>query len=78
MALPISHIAALVLTELITTGETKYAKIFAPGRVKPVAGFTNFVKENADVVKEFVAAWVGSEKIEGLTELAPNDAMIVK
>jgi glycine/D-amino acid oxidase-like deaminating enzyme/nitrite reductase/ring-hydroxylating ferredoxin subunit len=73
-----SHIAALVLTELLTTGETKYSKIFAPGRVKPVAGFTNFVKEQADVVKEFVSGWVGTEKIEGLAELAPNDAMVVK
>lgn len=73
-----SHIAAITLTELLTTGTTRYEKIFAPGRVKPVAGFTNFVKEQADVVKEFVAGWVGSEKIEGLAELAPDEAKVVK
>jgi glycine/D-amino acid oxidase-like deaminating enzyme/nitrite reductase/ring-hydroxylating ferredoxin subunit len=73
-----SHIAAITLTELLTTGSTQYDKLFAPGRVKPVAGFTNFVKEQADVVKEFVGGWVGSESIQGLAELAPDEAMVVK
>jgi Rieske Fe-S protein len=43
-----------------------------------VAGFANFVKENADVVKEFVKKRVGQEKISGLSELAAGEARVVK
>ncbi|NTS40631.1 FAD-dependent oxidoreductase [Flavisolibacter sp. BT320] len=73
-----SHIAAITLTDLITKGESVYADLFRPGRVKPVAGFTEFVKENADVVAQFVGKRLGAEKIEGLAEIAPGDGKLVK
>lgn len=73
-----SHIAAKVLTDLITTGDSEYKALFAPSRVKPVAGFANFVKENADVVKEFVSKRINVEKIDGLAALAPGEAKVVK
>ena len=40
-----SHIAAIILSDLITKGESEFAKLFDPNRIKPVAGFANFVKE---------------------------------
>ena len=73
-----SHIAALLLTDLITKKENAYAALFSPNRVKPVAGFSNFVKENTDVVKEFVGKRLSAEKIKGLAELAPGEARLVK
>ncbi len=73
-----SHIAAITLTDLITQGHSDYADLFRPGRVKPVAGFTEFVKENADVVAQFVSKRIGTEKIEGLSELAPGEGRVVK
>lgn len=73
-----SHIAAQVLADLITTGESEYKELFSPGRVKPVAGFANFVKENADVVKEFVARRISTEKIAVLSELAHGEGRVVK
>lgn len=73
-----SHIAAQVLTDLITTGNSAYKDLFAPGRVKPMAGFAAFVQENADVVKEFVSKRISTEKIEGLSELAHGEAKVVK
>ena len=73
-----SHIAALVLTDLITKGESEYKDLFSPGRIKPIAGFAAFVKENADVVKEFVAKRLSPEKIEGLSELETGEARLVK
>jgi hypothetical protein len=73
-----SHIAAITLTDLITKGSSEYAELFRPGRVKPVAGFMEFVKENADVVAQFVGKRLGTEKISGLAEIAPGEGRLVK
>jgi glycine/D-amino acid oxidase-like deaminating enzyme/nitrite reductase/ring-hydroxylating ferredoxin subunit len=73
-----SHIAAITLTDLVTKGQSEFADLFSPGRIKPVAGFAAFVEHNADVVKEFVTKRIGVEKIEGLSELAKGEAKVVK
>jgi hypothetical protein len=73
-----SHIAALTLSDLITKGQSDYAELFRPGRIKPVAGFMEFVKENADVVAQFVGKRLGAEKLEGLAEIAPGEGRLVK
>jgi glycine/D-amino acid oxidase-like deaminating enzyme/nitrite reductase/ring-hydroxylating ferredoxin subunit len=73
-----SHIAAMTLTDLITTGKSDFEKLFNPGRVKPVAGFSNFVKEAVDVVGHFIKDPFTKEKIHSLAELAPGEAKIVK
>lgn len=73
-----SHIAAITLTDLITKGSSEYADLFRPGRVKPVAGFMEFVKENADVVAQFVGKRLGADKIDGLAEIAPGEGRLVK
>jgi Rieske Fe-S protein len=46
--------------------------------LKPVAGFTNFIKHNADVIKQFAGKWFSGETIEELVELAPGEGKIVK
>lgn len=73
-----SHIAAITLTQLISKGQSEYAGLFAPGRIKPVAGFANFVKENADVVKEFIGKRLSKEKLSELADIAPGEAKLVK
>jgi Rieske Fe-S protein len=73
-----SHIAARLLTDLIITGSSEYAELFEPSRVKMVAGFANFVKENADVVKEFVTKRIGQTKIKELSALAQGEGKLVK
>lgn len=73
-----SHIAAITLTDLITKGQSEYAALFAPGRIKPVAGFTAFVKENADVVKEFFQKRFSIHQLPELADLAPGEARLVK
>ncbi len=70
-------LAALVFKELLTGVATPYGDIFAPGRIKPVAGFTEFVKENADVAKEFVKGFFTKEKIETLSSLAHGEGKVV-
>lgn len=73
-----SHIAALTLADLITKGESEYADLFKPGRIKPVAGFEAFVKENADVVAQFVGKRLGAGKISELADIAPGEGRLVK
>jgi glycine/D-amino acid oxidase-like deaminating enzyme/nitrite reductase/ring-hydroxylating ferredoxin subunit len=73
-----SHIAALVLSQLIVKGMSLHSELFNPNRVKPVAGFANFVKENLDVAKEFIGKRLSQEKIHGLAEIAPGEAKVVK
>jgi glycine/D-amino acid oxidase-like deaminating enzyme/nitrite reductase/ring-hydroxylating ferredoxin subunit len=73
-----SHIAALLITDLIYKKENAWAALFNPNRVKPVAGFANFVKENADVVAQFIGKRVSAEKIVELSEMAPGEGKLVK
>lgn len=73
-----SHVTALLLTDLIVKGESKYEKLFDPNRIKPVAGFENFVKEAADVVGKFIGDRLKKVKIKELTDIAPGEAKVVK
>lgn len=73
-----SHVAALLLRGLVLKHESPYSELFNPGRVKPVAGFTEFIKHNADVVKQFVGKWFGHEDLQSLAALAPGEGKIVK
>lgn len=71
-------IAGRIISDLIITGENKYKELFSPSRVKPVAGFINFVKEAADVVGHLITDRFNTEKIKALVELAPGEAKVVK
>ncbi|MCE3281851.1 MAG: FAD-dependent oxidoreductase [Chitinophagaceae bacterium] len=73
-----SHVAALLLRDLITTGQNPFQHVFDPNRIKPVAGFSNFVKENADVVREFIGKRLSKEKIESLVEVGKGEGKVVK
>jgi glycine/D-amino acid oxidase-like deaminating enzyme/nitrite reductase/ring-hydroxylating ferredoxin subunit len=72
-----SHVAALVLKDMLLGVENIYADVFSPGRVKPLAGFAEFVKHNADVVKQFVGKWFGKDDLQDLAALAPGEGKVV-
>jgi len=73
-----SSVAALVLKEMVSTGKDQYHNIFSPNRVKPVAGFSNFIKHNADVVRQFAGKWFAHEHLEELSNLAHDEAKVVE
>lgn len=73
-----SHVATLLLSDMVLGRKSKYEKLFSPSRLKPVAGFTEFVKHNVDVVKQFVGGWLGMDKLQEAADLAMNDAVVVK
>lgn len=73
-----SNVAAMVLRDMIVNKDENYINLFNPNRIKPIAGFTNFVKENADVVKQLISKWFSVEKIKETVELAPGEGKVVK
>jgi glycine/D-amino acid oxidase-like deaminating enzyme/nitrite reductase/ring-hydroxylating ferredoxin subunit len=72
-----SSVAANIITDLITTGQSDLEDLFSPGRIKAVAGFTDFVKHNADVVKEFAGQFFGLEELEEFVGLAKGEGKVV-
>jgi glycine/D-amino acid oxidase-like deaminating enzyme/nitrite reductase/ring-hydroxylating ferredoxin subunit len=72
-----SHVAALTLSAIVFGKKTEYEDLFKPGRIKPVAGFTEFIKHNADVVKQFVGRWFGQDKLHEAAELAHGEGKLV-
>ena len=73
-----SSVAATVLKQMILQEESPYIKLFDPNRVKPIAGFTTFLKQNVDAFKNFVGKWFDKEKLEEFADLAPGDARVTK
>jgi len=73
-----SAIAALTLTEMIVSNKSEYEKLFDPNRIKPVAGFSNFVKEAADVTGKLIGGIFPKEKLEELADLAHGEARVIK
>jgi glycine/D-amino acid oxidase-like deaminating enzyme/nitrite reductase/ring-hydroxylating ferredoxin subunit len=73
-----SHVAVLELSEMILMKESRYSELFSPGRIKPVAGFTEFVKHNTDVVGQFVGKWFATERLEQLSSLSADEGKVVK
>ena len=71
-----SNVAAIVLTEMIVNGSSEYEEVFDPNRIKMVAGFSNFVKESADVVGKLIKKILPGEKLAELGELAPGEAKV--
>jgi hypothetical protein len=73
-----SQVSAMVFKSILLQEESPYISLFSPSRIKPVAGFKEFVSHNVDVVKEFVSKWFSYEKIHELADLAPGEGRLVK
>jgi glycine/D-amino acid oxidase-like deaminating enzyme/nitrite reductase/ring-hydroxylating ferredoxin subunit len=71
-------LSAKIIGEQILGIENPYAKLYSPSRIKPVAGFTDFVRENADVAWHFIADRFGGEAIDALSELKREEGKVVE
>lgn len=71
-------VAAITLKRMLLNQDTKYVELFDPNRIKPIAGFANFIKHNADVVKQFVGKFFSGEELNEIADLAPGEGKIVK
>ncbi len=71
-------LAAKTICSLIHDEPTQYEELFDPSRIKMIAGFSTFVKENANVISQFVGKYFGHEHIEQLAQLAPGQATVAE
>jgi glycine/D-amino acid oxidase-like deaminating enzyme/nitrite reductase/ring-hydroxylating ferredoxin subunit len=71
-------LAAKMICERLTGHESHYQKLYDPNRIKPVAGFDKFVKDNADVVSKFLGMPLPYIKMNELAALAPGDATVAE
>ncbi len=69
-------LAGIMLSEKILGREHYCWDLLKPSRIKPIAGFMDFVKENADVVSQFIGKRFAYEKISTLSELAAGEATL--
>jgi glycine/D-amino acid oxidase-like deaminating enzyme/nitrite reductase/ring-hydroxylating ferredoxin subunit len=73
-----SSVAAIVLSELITKNESIYGDLFSPSRIKPIAGFVDFIEHNTDVAKQFIGKWFTTEELDSMADLAQGEGKVVK
>ncbi|HFK5529376.1 TPA: FAD-dependent oxidoreductase [Elizabethkingia anophelis] len=71
-------LSSKILRDLIIKGFSSYGKLFDPERIKPLAGFSTFIKEIADVGIDFIKDKLFVEKIHSAAELENGEAKVVK
>ncbi|HEX8607901.1 MAG TPA: FAD-dependent oxidoreductase [Pedobacter sp.] len=68
-----------IISDQILGIENRYSDLYSPSRIKPIAGFSEFVKENADVAWRFIADRFGAEEdLDSLKQLAPEKGIIAE
>ncbi|MES2375966.1 MAG: FAD-dependent oxidoreductase [Bacteroidota bacterium] len=74
----LGSIAGKILSDLVRKRPNKYEELFNPSRVKPIDGFSEFVKENADVAYHFVADRINIHETDSLKRLQPGTGKVVE
>lgn len=69
-------LSAKLISDLILGKKNPCRTIFDPMRMKPLAGFTSFVKENADVAWHFIADRFSAEELKSLAMLKAGEGLI--
>lgn len=71
-------LAAIAFREKIENGSSAYIDLFDPKRLSPIAGFSDFVKENADVVGHMLTKPFMADRVKELDEIDPGEGRLVK
>lgn len=74
----LGSISGDILADLIVDKQNEFAELMSTKRLKPIDGFTEFVKENADVAYHFVADRFGIEKLNTLNELQAGTGKVIE
>lgn len=74
----LGSVAAKILSDMVTTGESIYQKLFDPRRIKPVDSFKEFVTENMDVAYHLVADRFGIHETDSLKRIQPGTGKLVE
>jgi Rieske Fe-S protein len=73
-----AHVAARLFTNILMDIDDPLIELLDPNRIKPVAGFTEFVKESADVMASFAKKIFSKKKLSSLSDMAAGEAQVVK
>ena len=73
-----SHVAAMLLTDMIQGRENPWADVFDPSRFKPVTSARDFITENMNVAKEFMADRIGTPELDDIEELPKGRGEVVE
>ncbi len=71
-------LAGQIICDLICERENKFQKLFDPLRIRPLAGFSEIMKNAADTVGNLLGIKVAKEKIDVLASLAADEGKLVK
>lgn len=69
-------VAGVVISDQILGRENPWAELLDPSRLKPITSATQFVKENVDVARRFVADRVTQRSAVATAELAPGEGQV--
>ena len=70
-------ISAQVICDAILDKQNPYTEIFKPSRMKPVAGFTEFIKENADVAYHFITDRFRTKDMDSVSEIQLGEGKVI-
>ncbi len=70
-------IAGKIVADSILGKSNKYTDVFNPARIKPIAGFKEFIKENADVAYQFVTSQFSATDIDSIKKIPNNTGKVV-
>ncbi|WP_353137045.1 FAD-dependent oxidoreductase [Pseudopedobacter sp.] len=70
-------LSAQIISDAILGKKNVYAEIYDPSRIKPIAEFSELIKENADVAWHFVADRFPTDFISSLKEIDNDTGRIV-
>ncbi|MGZ3871266.1 MAG: FAD-dependent oxidoreductase [Mucilaginibacter sp.] len=74
----LGSIAAKIVSDLVTGKISKFEKVFSPGRIKPISGFTEFIKENADAAYHFFADRLSVHETDSLKRIPKGSGKVVE
>jgi glycine/D-amino acid oxidase-like deaminating enzyme/nitrite reductase/ring-hydroxylating ferredoxin subunit len=76
--LTFGSVAGKVLSDLHLGHESPLAEIFSPSRFKPIAGGADYLSENLNVARRFIADRFSGDTIESLDEVQPGEGRLVR
>lgn len=67
-----------IIADLILGKDNKFKEFFNPSRIKPIAGFKEFVRESMTVATDFIKDKLFVEKITSLAEINEGEGKVIK
>ncbi len=74
----LGSLSGKIISDMIISGNSPYKDLLSPGRIKFLAGMSNFIKENADVISMFIGKRLDYEHVEQLADIAANEAKVIE